>query len=997
MKDQAMTKERLMFLGCLILAVMTISIMLIAAPVLADRGQRSEPPPIIIGGDYNYPPYEFLGENGEPAGYNVDLTWAIAEVMGMDVEIRLGPWGEIRKALEDGEIDAIHGMFYSEERDKVVDFSPPHTIVYHAIFARQGSPAIESVEELRGKEIIVMRGDIMHDYVLENGLSDNPVLVETQADALRLLASGEHDYAMVAKLPGLYWVRELELSNVVTVGPPIRPSEYCYAVREGNGALLARLSEGMAILKETGRYREITDKWLGVLEPRGIAVEVVLRYTALVLLPLLLLLASAGLWSWSLRRRVAQRTEELGREITERVRAEEKIEHLNLVLRAIRSVNQIIAKGKDRDRLLQGACESLIETRGYHNAWIAVMDEMGGLVTTAEAGLGKGFAPLVEQLKSGELPACGRMALSQPGVVVTEDPPSACADCPLAVSYAGRGAMTIRLEHGGKVYGLLSVSIPAHLVADAEEQVLFEEVAADIAFALHSIELEEERVRAEEALQERVKELTCLYAVSRDMQGDLSLDELCRQVIEHLIPAMQFSEITAPVIELDDRRFTSERHTEELSHGLQAEIRVRGEARGRLWVYYAEDRPFLIPEEQSFLNTVAEALGLWLEHKQAEEALRVSEERFTLAVQGSNAGLWDWDILNNSLYWSPRLKELLGYADDELDVDFDTFESLLHPDDREHTGAAIEAYLKDRGLYDMEQRLRTKSGEYRWFRARGQALWDEAGNPLRMIGFTTDITERKRAEGVLKEYSERLEEMVEERTKELRDAQERLVRREKLAVLGQLAGGVGHELRNPLGVISNAVYFLQMTLPDADETTREYLDIITSEVRLAGQIVSDLLDFSRTRPAERQEIAVFELVAQVLAKQPPPENVKVTTQIAPDLPPAFVDPRQIGQVLVNLVTNAYQAMPEGGELTIETSPKPGWVSISVTDTGCGISPENMAKLFEPLFTTRARGIGLGLAVSKSLVEANGGSIEVESEMGKGSTFTVRLPTREVVA
>ena len=241
------------------LLVMMVGMMLVTAPGIAAEGQVAESPRIIVGGDYNYPPYEFLDENGNPMGYNVELTRAIAETMGMNVEIKLGPWGEIRKALESGEIDTIHGMFYSEERNKAVDFSPPHTIVHHAIFARRDTPKIESVEELRGKDIIVMRGDIMHDYVLENGLSDSPVLAETQADALRLLSSGEHDYALVAKLPGLYWVRELKLSNIVTVGLFL-PSkychaEYCYAVKNGNTALLARFSEGLAILNGNRQVR----------------------------------------------------------------------------------------------------------------------------------------------------------------------------------------------------------------------------------------------------------------------------------------------------------------------------------------------------------------------------------------------------------------------------------------------------------------------------------------------------------------------------------------------------------------------------------------------------------------------------------------------------------------------------------------------------------------------------------------------------------------------
>ncbi|GAB4532508.1 MAG: hypothetical protein Kow0063_13130 [Anaerolineae bacterium] len=152
------------------------------------------------------------------------------------------------------------------------------------------------------------------------------------------------------------------------------------------------------------------------------------------------------------------------------------------------------------------------------------------------------------------------------------------------------------------------------------------------------------------------------------------------------------------------------------------------------------------------LDEVGKAIGLVgiardiTGRKAAEEALRASEERFAVAVRGSQDGVWDWDIKNNTLYWSPRLKELLGYADDEIEADFDLFNAMLHEDDKEHVQAAIEAHLRDGTTYDVEERLRTKSGEYRWFRARGQAIWDETGQPIRMAGSTTDITEAKQAQ-----------------------------------------------------------------------------------------------------------------------------------------------------------------------------------------------------------------------------------------------------------
>ena len=245
----------------------------------------------------------------------------------------------------------------------------------------------------------------------------------------------------------------------------------------------------------------------------------------------------------------------------------------------------------------------------------------------------------------------------------------------------------------------------------------------------------------------------------------------------------------------------------------------------------------------------------------------------------------------------------------------------------------------------------------------------------------------------LQEYSERLERTVEHRTGELRDAQEQLVRKEKLAVLGQLAGGVGHELRNPLVAIKNAAYFLNMALEKPEPEVKESLKIMEKELATSERIISSLLDLARPSSPIRRKVDINDLVQGALSRSSIPENIEVVNQPDEALPVILADPDQLIQVFQNIILNAAQAMPEGGRLSLRSEvPGPEWVTISITDTGVGIPEENLGKLFEPLFTTRARGMGLGLAVIKALVEGHGGRIEVESEVGKGSTFKVRLPT-----
>ena len=229
---------------------------------------------------------------------------------------------------------------------------------------------------------------------------------------------------------------------------------------------------------------------------------------------------------------------------------------------------------------------------------------------------------------------------------------------------------------------------------------------------------------------------------------------------------------------------------------------------------------------------------------------------------------------------------------------------------------------------------------------------------------------------------------------ERKQIEEQLRRSEKLAVLGQLAGGVGHELRNPLGAIKNTAYFLNMVLERPEPEVKETLEILEKEVASCEHIISSLLEFARQRPPTKRKIDIADIIQRTLSHIRVPEKVEVVSQLDSALPPVSADPEQLIQVFDNIVLNAIQAMPEGGKLIIKSSlPEPEWVAISFTDTGVGIPPEAMKRLFEPLFTTKAKGIGLGLAIVKALVEGHKGTIEVQSELGKGSTFTVRLPIR----
>ena len=279
---------------------------------------------------------------------------------------------------------------------------------------------------------------------------------------------------------------------------------------------------------------------------------------------------------------------------------------------------------------------------------------------------------------------------------------------------------------------------------------------------------------------------------------------------------------------------------------------------------------------------------------------------------------------------------------------------------------------------------------------------------LVLLGFVAaaDLTISRsnfRALALVEGANQKLEDRVRERTLELEsaneqlvDAQDRVVRSERLAAIGQLAGGVAHDLRNPLGAIKNAVYYLRKKLDSSDlahsnPRIGQFLDIVDDEIEHSDQIMSDLLTFARVDALSLQPTNLENVIESSLSGIEINVCISVVQRYDPEIPEVQGDYAQLQRVFTNLAGNAQDAMPDGGELVISMQRVGGFVEVALSDTGIGIGDEDLKRVLDPLFTTKAKGTGLGLAICEEIVSNHGGTIDVKSVPGEGATFTVRLP------
>ncbi|MCF8104440.1 MAG: PAS domain S-box protein [Desulfohalobiaceae bacterium] len=837
----------------------------------------------------------------------------------------------------------------------------------------------------------------------------------------------------------------------------------------------------------------------------------------------------AGAWDYVIKEHVkrlapAVRSALEQKEVNRKRReAEKKIEHLNRILQAIRNVNQFIVREKDSGRLILKVCDCLVESRGYMNAWIVLLRDVGGVLDSAESGLGKDFRSMREKLEKRDFPLCVQKGLARSGVLAMEGTASNCSGCPLKTRNSGLACLTVRLEHGGRIFGLATVSVPAFLAADEEERYLLQEVADDIGFALYDIELQELHKKDENALQESERKFRLV--VENANEGIFVLqDGVYKYVNEYglrLFARTREELVGAPILQNvhpEDRDLIKDRIEARMDGKPVADIiehRIIDAHKTEKWV---ETRGVLSTWEGRTAN-----IGFATEitkRKLAEKELDKSRTILAEAEKVAGLGGWEWDVLNDTWTMSDNWLRIHGCSNSR----FTTSELLpiIHPQDREKVHQTLTRAAQTGKPYDVIHRIvRQNTGEVRVIRAYGETRLDTSGMVKKMFGADQDITAQVQAKEALQEsesryhelfdsirdailvadtdrnivdcntafaelfgytcdeikslktYSvyhdlEEYEKMGEEIRKNagvpkfiytinyvkksgevftgetnvfflknkmgeitgyiglIRDVTERIKAEEersklevnlrqaqKMEAIGTLAGGIAHDFNN---ILSSILGFTELALSETDKrsTAHQFLQQVLESGERATNLVRQILNFSRQTEEKPKPLQMDLIVKEVLKllRASIPSTIAINESIAKDLPILIADATKIHQVVMNLCTNAVQAMVDsGGTLTVsleQTSLElqertassdllPGrYVQLSVRDTGPGIPHGIKDSIFDPYFTTKAKGegTGLGLAVVYSIVQGLGGLISVSSQPGQGAYFKVLLPVAE---
>jgi len=376
------------------------------------------------------------------------------------------------------------------------------------------------------------------------------------------------------------------------------------------------------------------------------------------------------------------------------------------------------------------------------------------------------------------------------------------------------------------------------------------------------------------------------------------------------------------------------------------------------------------------------------------QRLEESEKRFRSMAETTSD--WIWEVNQDGVYTyaSPKVRDLLGYEPE--DVVGKTPFDFMPADEAKRVAQLFKERMGARKPFLATENTNLhRDGHPVVLETSGVPILDCDGKLLSYRGIDRDITDRKQAEEVARTAQQQLlEQQRSEKQRveaELDKARDQLVAQTRLATIGQISASIAHDLRNPLGTMRNAVYYLRRRLTGGKPQIGEYLDIIDQETTTADSIIANLMSMIRSGEPAKQTVDLGRIVHEVLDRAGLPEGVRCRTSLDPDPFTVRADAGQLRQVITNLVRNAVQALDRRGEILVTATRSLDHDTIVLQDDGPGIPPNLRERVFEPLFTTRSKGTGLGLTICRQIIERHGGTIEVVDHTGRGASFRIRLP------
>jgi PAS domain S-box-containing protein len=390
------------------------------------------------------------------------------------------------------------------------------------------------------------------------------------------------------------------------------------------------------------------------------------------------------------------------------------------------------------------------------------------------------------------------------------------------------------------------------------------------------------------------------------------------------------------------------------------------------------------------------------ERKRAEETAKESEERLRLTFEAAKIGTGELNLQTNQITFSNALRQIIGLAPGTFNLTFEEYAERIPPEDRARLGHVIEDAKAGQPDIAIDYRIVWPDGSVHWTTSRARAFYDEAGRATRIVAALMDITELKRTEEELLKHREHLEELVNERTAELAVAKDKAEAADRLK--SAFLATMSHELRTPLNsIIGFTGILLQGLVGPLNDEQELQLGMVKTSARHLLNLINEILDLSKIeagqvelRPEPFDLRALIDKTIQTMAPLAEKKQLKLIADVAPDIGLVINDPHRVEQILINLLSNAIKFTAQG-HVRIECQARDGWLLTSVIDTGIGVKPEDMNKLFtsfRQLDSTLARqheGTGLGLAICQKLAGLLGGEIRVESIWGVGSNFTFALP------